>query len=351
MKVKLPATLSTPDLAPADVARLARVSGGLYVCGAILVLVSLALPHPSSTEVLPLVGISCLAFLNGSLLLSFSERVRPEHIHINLVLASTLVSMCIYFSGIAAGLYNIMFVWVVVVAACVASRTGLACHIAWLMTTYGLALIALEGKSAEFSPVTRFLLTGFALSAAGAAVVRLVEERRGAEARLHREIEVREELQHELEHLAYHDPLTGVANRRRLEEHLPHALENAGRSHQPLCLIAIDLDGFKQYNDLNGHAAGDRLLKTVASLWSGALRSSDLITRMGGDEFLVLLPNCPLGVSVTIAARLRSVMPEGQSCSTGVTTWNGKDSADEFLLTADKALYEIKDSRSSTLAG
>jgi uncharacterized membrane protein YccC len=126
----------------------------------------------------------------------------------------------VYFSGLAAGIYSLMFIWVIVVAACAASRVGLLLQTAWILATYGAALIALEGASAGFSAITRFAVTGFALSVAGAAVSSLVEGRRAAEEGLHREIESRKQLQRELEHLANHDPLTGVANRRQLEQHL-----------------------------------------------------------------------------------------------------------------------------------
>ena len=212
-------------------------------------------------------------------------------------------------------------------------------------------MAALDDNAGVFTPVTSFVLTGFGLSAAGAAVSWLVESRKQAEAGLHREIETREELQRELEHLANHDPLTGVANRRRLEEHLEIGARRGWRTHRPLCLIALDLDGFKTYNDKHGHAAGDRLLKAAASAWDGLLRSEDLITRMGGDEFVIVLPNCSMDVTTQIAARLREAVPDGQRCSTGISRWNGKDSAEEFLAAADKSLYETKAAGDGTPAG
>ena len=81
------------------------------------------------------------------------------------------------------------------------------------------------------------------------------------------------------------------------------------------------------------------------------LRAEDVITRMGGDEFLVVLPNCAIETSAQVASRLREAVPDGQSASTGLTTWNGTDSADEFLLAADEALYRIKGKRNGTVAG
>lgn len=341
---------SVIDRATTDHALMARVSGVLYICGGWLVVISLALPRPSSVDEGVLSLIAVTAAISGGLLYRYSGRASSAAIHTTLALASVLVSLCVYFSGAAAGIYNVMFVWVVIVAACVASRRALAMHVAWTLLTYGTAILALEGESLGWSPVTRFVLTGFALAASGAAVSWLVEGRRSAEAGLQREIETRKELQQELEHLANHDPLTGVANRRRLEDHLKTVLADAARTGAPLCLISLDLDGFKDFNDKHGHAAGDRLLKSAASSWNTVLRTGDVITRMGGDEFLVVLPDCPFGVSTQVASRLREAVPDGQSCSVGVTMWNGSDSADEFLLAADNELYRTKGKRNGSIA-
>lgn len=337
------------DRATTDLSLMARVSGGLYVSGSVLVLVSLALPHSNSTEVVPLLGVAAVALLFGALLHQFCELVEVWMIDVLLATASVLVSLSVLFSGVAAGVYSTMFVWVVIVAACTASRAGLAVHIAWLLVVYGSVLIALDDRTADVSAVTRFVLAGFALIAVGAAVSWLVEGRRNAEAGLHREIESRKQLQGELEHLANHDPLTGVANRRHLDRHLTAALADADRTKAPLCLIALDIDGFKEFNDRRGHAAGDRLLKSSVSAWNNVHRSGDAITRMGGDEFLVVLPDCPLDVTKQVAARLRDAVPEGQSCSTGISCWNGEDSAEQLVHAADAAMYRTKDAR-STLA-
>ena len=338
--------LPGPDRGSSDHALMARVSGVLYICGGWLVVISVGLPHPASVNEGGVTLVAVAAAIGGGLLYRFSERATAATIHATLFTASVLVSLCVYLSGAAAGIYSVMYVWVVIVAACITTRRGLAAHTGWALVSYGLAIVALEGQSLGWSPVTRFVLSGFALAASGAAVSWLVEGRRHAEAVLQHEIETRKALQVELEHLANHDPLTGVANRRRLQDHLDALLTDAARTGAPLCLISLDLDGFKDFNDRHGHAAGDRLLKSAASAWDAVLRSGDLITRMGGDEFLVVLPDCPPEVSVAVAARLRETVPDGQSCSAGVTSWNGTDGADEFLLAADKALYRTKGRRS-----
>ena len=93
----------------------------------------------------------------------------------------------------------------------------------------------------------------------------------------------------QLRMLAMHDPLTGLPNRNSLNERLSDALTRAARSHDPVALLFIDLDGFKRVNDEFGHAAGDEVLREVARRLPQALRATDMVARFGGDEFVVLL--------------------------------------------------------------
>ena len=95
-----------------------------------------------------------------------------------------------------------------------------------------------------------------------------------------------------LEHLAAHDALTGLPNRHRLQRELQYAMAHAGQTGDGLALLYLDLDGFKEVNDRGGHDAGDRLLREVAQRLQQALRQGDLVARVGGDEFIALLPGC-----------------------------------------------------------
>ena len=142
--------------------------------------------------------------------------------------------------------------------------------------------------------------------------------------------------------LAGTDPLTGCANRRAWDEELHAALVRAERDGHPLSVALVDLDDFKGYNDRNGHQAGDRLLKEVAAAWQGFLRVSDVLARIGGDEFAILLPGCNLGMAAQIAERLRSAVPVAR-CSIGVAVWNGVETAEQLLARADAGLYEAKE--------
>ncbi len=152
----------------------------------------------------------------------------------------------------------------------------------------------------------------------------------------------RADLLHELEELARTDSLTGIANRRTWEAELRRELVRARQVERPLCVAIVDLDFFKRFNDTRGHQDGDRLLKTSAAAWSGALREADFLARYGGEEFGVILPGCGLGDARTVVDRLRSVTPSGQTCSAGIAEWDGRESVEALVARADAALYEAK---------
>jgi diguanylate cyclase (GGDEF)-like protein len=110
---------------------------------------------------------------------------------------------------------------------------------------------------------------------------------------------------------------TGLYNRRRLDEELERDLRRAERTGEPLSLLILDLDHFKQFNDISGHVDGDRLLKEVASRWTAELRRGDVLARFGGEEFVVLMPACPIDRAVQVADRLRALTPGRQTASAG----------------------------------
>ncbi len=142
--------------------------------------------------------------------------------------------------------------------------------------------------------------------------------------------------------LAGTDPLTGTANRRAWDDQLAVAVEQAEFDGRPMSVALIDLDDFKGFNDTYGHQAGDRLLKEVSAAWQAILRMSDVLARIGGDEFAVLLPGCSLEVAAQIAERLRSAVADA-NCSIGVASWDRVETVEELLARADAALYEAKE--------
>jgi diguanylate cyclase (GGDEF)-like protein len=109
-------------------------------------------------------------------------------------------------------------------------------------------------------------------------------------------------------------------------------------------MAMLDLDHFKLFNDELGHQAGDRLLKAAAAAWRAQLRTTDTITRYGGEEFAAVLPSCTLEDAVHLIERMRAATPAGQTCSAGVAHWNGEETPEELVARADTALYEAKHS-------
>ncbi len=158
-------------------------------------------------------------------------------------------------------------------------------------------------------------------------------------------MEVRTE---EVYKLAVLDPLTGLFNRRSGEQRLTQEMSRSTRNGHPLTILALDLDDLKQVNDRFGHPAGDELIRSFADRLNRAIRGSDLAVRLGGDEFLVLLPECkPEGVR-QVLSRLTGLQVEckGQlvevSFSAGWTNYTPGESADELVRRADDALYVNK---------
>jgi diguanylate cyclase (GGDEF)-like protein len=135
------------------------------------------------------------------------------------------------------------------------------------------------------------------------------------------------------------DPLTGLLNRAGFASAAERMLALAAREHLAVSVALIDLDGFKQVNDLNGHAAGDELLVELGHAWAGEMRGSEVLARMGGDEFALLL------VADVVAAadalrRMRAVSPVGWSV--GVAGWRRGESLEAAMARADEDLYRAK---------
>lgn len=164
-------------------------------------------------------------------------------------------------------------------------------------------------------------------------------------------------LQHELQELSFKDALTGVANRRMFDERLEAEWIHAQRHQQPLSLIMIDIDFFKQYNDIHGHIKGDSCLKIVAqTLNSAALRSGDFFARFGGEEFVLILPQTDIDAAVKVAERCRKLVFKQQiphpasdvssvltiSIGVGTHTPARNDQASAFIEAVDRRLYQSK---------
>ena len=141
--------------------------------------------------------------------------------------------------------------------------------------------------------------------------------------------------------MARADELTGLPNRHAFLERARFELERARRARRPLSVAFIDLDDFKTLNDQLGHSAGDGALRTVAGELVDGARRVDLVARIGGDEFAVLLPDADAAAAQTAAARLQAATTI--QCSVGCVTWLALPSTvDEMLRQADALMYEVK---------
>ncbi|HYD98036.1 MAG TPA: PleD family two-component system response regulator [Alphaproteobacteria bacterium] len=154
--------------------------------------------------------------------------------------------------------------------------------------------------------------------------------------------------------LALTDSLTGLHNRRYALAHLDHLVQQMAVTGKPLSLLMFDIDHFKQVNDTWGHPVGDEVLRELAKRVSGNLRSFDLVARLGGEEFVVIMPDTPLDAAVMVAERLRNRVagtlvkvsaPVGEiqvTISIGAACATATCTADDLLRRADAALYAAK---------
>ena len=171
-------------------------------------------------------------------------------------------------------------------------------------------------------------------------------------------IDERKHLEGQLEHLADHDPLTGLYNRRRFARELSRHIAYSRRYGGCGAVLVIDLDDLKRVNDRFGHAVGDELIAGAAGLLRARLRSTDVLARMGGDEFAVLVPNATLPEAELLADELNHVLreesasspasapgPPAVSASIGVAVFDerGDVTGHDVLVSADHAMYAAKE--------
>lgn len=150
--------------------------------------------------------------------------------------------------------------------------------------------------------------------------------------------------------LSLRDPLTGAYNRRFIETALELFVADAAREDRPLTLMGLDLDGLKRINDTYGHSVGDEVLRDFAYDVREAVRGRDVVARIGGDEFIVVLPGTDKREAVAVAQRLRESMKERNqrwpetavTTSIGIAQWEPGWDAMELVAEADSALYEAK---------
>jgi diguanylate cyclase (GGDEF)-like protein len=222
--------------------------------------------------------------------------------------------------------------------------------------------IILLVTDATDAPIDLPVVAGVALLMAAIAAVRMTwsfdrlaertSELRQRTESLQQALSQRDALEDDLRHQAFHDTLTGLANRALLQERTDHALRRASRDHASIALVMCDLDGFKSVNDSLGHPAGDLLLGRVAERLVSVVRPGDTVARLGGDEFAILLDGFgEPAAAVSIVERIIRVVREPAdisgrlitvSASAGIRFATSRDSSDEMFRDADAAMYEAK---------
>jgi diguanylate cyclase (GGDEF)-like protein len=208
----------------------------------------------------------------------------------------------------------------------------------------GISIIAITGHTMSYqytdvitAGASDFISKPFSVNELEAKINRILRERY---------------LLEQLEHLAEKDPLTGLFNRRKFNETARNEATRYQRYQSPLCLISIDIDKFKDYNDAHGHQAGDSLLVQFAELLSTSVRQNvDTAYRMGGDEFAVLLPYLTADMALQVADRIRDAYNKlgflGTSLSLGIAqflekTGDIESDIDDMVRRSDRALYYAK---------
>jgi diguanylate cyclase (GGDEF)-like protein len=162
----------------------------------------------------------------------------------------------------------------------------------------------------------------------------------------------RNERMQELQHLADHDSLTGLKNRRRFEEDLHTEMARAHREERPVALLLLDLDNLKEANDTLGHSAGDRMIVEVAGVLRSRMRETDVLARIGGDEFAIALPHCDAREATVVAEAIGTAIrghawnddEVRTTASIGIVVFEGRSGTtlEALLSRADTALYAAK---------
>jgi diguanylate cyclase (GGDEF)-like protein len=155
-----------------------------------------------------------------------------------------------------------------------------------------------------------------------------------------------------LKRLARIDPLTGALNRRGFDSQFPQIFADAGGLADPLSVVMVDIDRFKEINDVHGHAAGDDVLRSVTGLLASVLRETDAVVRYGGEEFMMVLPHATIRGAESVAERARAAIERAQialpvgtarvTASFGVAQRRAGESREDLLRRADEAMYRAK---------
>jgi diguanylate cyclase (GGDEF)-like protein len=326
-----------PSMVREDRVTMARTFTYLFGTGATLVLLSLLFPHSPGRDTTGLLITTLGAYLVAIGFLVAWDRLPLWAFEASPLAGTVVVSLAVYFSGPeAATAYALFYLWVAL-AACYFLRPPVAfTHLCIASAAYALILVVSPGH-VMLPGLTWAMVTG-TLAVLGILMTTL----RGQ----------LDQLVKQLAAAARTDSLTQLANRRELEERFAAELERSTRTARPLSVVVLDLDWFKEYNDRFGHSAGDRVLVLLAQALKRATRTSDVVARLGGEEFGVLAPETDETEAYLLSERLRAEVrsafareTEKMTISCGVASFPIHGiTLGELLHAADRALYEAKES-------
>ena len=309
----------------------------MLMAGAVLALLTTALPHPDTGGGdLPAVVVGLLALALGGLLVARPELTplwaTPYYVAFGTVLV-TLAARTAGVSGTHGADHGVLYLMVVLYSFYFLSTRVALLQLAFVGVAYGWVLleeVPFEGALSRWGvTLGTFTVAGLFVRSLNQRVESLIEE---------------------LDAGARRDPLTATLNRRGLDERLGIEIARARRTGEPLCVLTADLDGLKEINDRFGHRAGDEALGLSAEVMSAGMRDVDVLARTGGDEFVILLPNCDAAKGLEIAEQLR----DGMRARSATESWPATLSVgvagapplpldpEALLAAADQALYRAK---------
>ncbi|HEX2466990.1 MAG TPA: GGDEF domain-containing protein [Solirubrobacterales bacterium] len=311
-----------------------RAAGALMLAGGALALTTVLLPPGPAGSELAVVVVGVVALVLGALLFGLYPRLSEPLLGLVAALGTVMITVSTQEGGASASANEVLYVWVCLYSFYFFSLPHALGQLALIGIAFALMLA--DSPAATDVAVTSWVVTISTLAVAGLLIARM-------------RVSI-EWLLEDLSERAHRDSLTGLMNRRALEERAAVELARARREGTPLSMVLFDIDNFKTLNDSFGHAVGDDVLRHVAGTVVDATRAVDAVARLGGDEFVVLLPGADREEAMAVAARLRGETlrrDRGDSppatLSIGVATWPAAgDSLERLWRAADLAAYEAK---------
>ena len=317
-----------------------RALGVLYAVGGSLAMFWTTLPHEPDQGDNVAVAMGALAVVIAiALVVSASDSTPVPLLHVAMIVIQVMIAVGYVAEGEPGGDGRLFFIWATPYAAFYFGAKAAAAHTLWTGAVMAMSLLLMPGETREMAPGV-FLITMGTVAATACLVSWAAHKLRDA-------VEAQR-------YLALHDPLTGLPNRAMLAARASEALRMYAERGGTLAVMVIDLDRFKLVNDTYGHSLGDELLKEAAPRLINVVRESDLVVRLGGDEFGIVTydsdPNFDVGsLASRVAAawvdpiRLKRSVAIHAAASIGVAiATSAQDSAESLLRDADAAMYVAK---------